>query len=149
LSPANSRIVTPEDKKELEWALARLRPSFDELAKWFIDPMRETRPSQAIYGYEKLWDLISSAFVGGSRGTVTVSGKNYVHHVQTQKMRDDRASAPAEVALLKAIVAERGDSPVEHPFKEADAILKNVNMRLESDEFPPVTVDAIYRRLKK
>jgi hypothetical protein len=78
LSPENSEVITPENKKELERALKILRPSFDELAKWFIDPMRETKPDVANYGYEKLYGLLWATFVGGSRGTVTDSGKNFL-----------------------------------------------------------------------
>src|ERR1700730_344282 len=86
LSPENSRVLTPENKRELEEALDRLRPSFDELAKWFIDPMRETSPSRAMYGYEKLWALLGAVFVGGSGGTVTDSGEIYfINYVKPRK----------------------------------------------------------------
>ena len=148
LSPENSRVLTPENKRELEKALDRLRPSFDELAKWFIDPMRETSPSRAIYGYEKLWRLLGAVFVGGSRGTVTDSGEIYfINYVKTQKMRDARASAPAEVALRAAIEAERRPGQIEHPWKEASAIRDAVNKRLKSDGFGPVKVGKILLRL--
>ena len=147
LSPENSRILAPENKRELERALDRLRPSFDELAKWFIDPLRETKPSHAMYGYEKLWELLSAVFVGGSRGTVTDSGKNYFDNVKTQKMRDARASAPEEVALRAAIEAERWPGQIEHTWKEASAIRAAVNKRLKSGGFDPVKVGKILRRL--
>lgn len=99
LSPKNSRVLTPENKRELEEALDRLRPSFDELAKWFIDPMRETSPSPLCTAM-KNWALLGAVFVGGSRGTVTDSGEIYfINYVKTQKMRDARASAPEKVAL--------------------------------------------------
>ncbi|HEY4848003.1 MAG TPA: hypothetical protein VIH87_09485 [Methylocella sp.] len=148
LSPENSRVLTPENKRELEKALDRLRPSFDDLAKWFIDPMRETSPSRAMYGYEKLWALLAAVFVGGSRGTITDSGEIYfINYVKTQKMRDARASAPAEVALRAAIEAERRPGQIEHPWKEASAIRDAVNKRLKSDGFGPVKVGKILLRL--
>ena len=148
LSPENSRVLTPENKRELEEALDRLRPSFDELAKWFIDPMRETSPSRAMYGYEKLWALLGAVFVGGSGGTVTDSGEIYfINYVKTQKMRDARASAPEKVALRAAIEAERRPGQFMHTWKEASAIRNAVNKRLKSDGFDPVKVGKILRRL--
>jgi hypothetical protein len=73
LSPENSRVLTPENKGELERALYRLRPSFDELAKWFIDPLRET---EAMYGYEKLYGLLAAAFVGEAVALSPIAVKN-------------------------------------------------------------------------
>src|SRR3981081_4275335 len=70
LSSEAANIVTTEDKVELARALRKLRPAFDELAIWFFDQFRETRPSFAMYGYEKIWQLMAAAFVAGSGGTV-------------------------------------------------------------------------------
>jgi hypothetical protein len=146
LSPENSRVLTPEDKRHLEWALDKLRPSFDELAKWFIDPMRETSPSRAIYGYEKLWRLLGAVFVGGSRGTVTDSGKNYFDAERTRMMRAKRERPE----ILDAIVAVRGDGPVEHPWSTAAKIYDRVNTWLESHGHHADAIkDAIYRGLRK
>lgn len=147
IRPVNSKIITRGDKLKLQWALARLRPSFDELAKWFIDPMRETRPSDAVYGYDKLWELMAAAFLAGGRGTVAVNGKKYWRHVQAQKMRDARRATPKEVALRTAIVAESRPGRIERTWKEANAIRGAVNKRLTLNGFDPVNTDKIRRRL--
>ena len=72
LSPAAAKTVTPDDKADLERALSALRPSFDELAKCFFDPVREQKPAFCEHGYHVLWRLIRAAFAAGSRGTMSV-----------------------------------------------------------------------------
>jgi hypothetical protein len=71
--------------------------------------------------------------------------------VQSKIARDGLANKnkPAREALLAAIVAERGDGPPARPSKEAAAILGAVNRRIELAGFEPVSVDVIYRQLKK
>jgi Family of unknown function (DUF5681) len=73
LSPAAAKTVTPDDKAALEQALSALRPSFDELAKCFFDPVREQKPALCEHGYHVLWSLIGAAFAAGSRGTMSES----------------------------------------------------------------------------
>jgi hypothetical protein len=145
LSPEASPVLAPENKRELERALYRLRPSFDELAKGFIDPLRETKPNRAMYGYEKLWEFMDAVFVGGSRGVVTDSGKNYFAAERRRIMRAKRERPE----ILDAIVAVRGDGPVEHPSSTAVKIYDRVNTWLESHGRADASEDAIYRRLRK
>jgi hypothetical protein len=144
LSPENSRVLTPEDKRHLEWALDKLRPSFDELAKWFIDPMRETSPSRAIYGYEKLWRLLGAVFVGGSRGVVTKSHKKFHDAERTRTMRAGRDRPE----ILEAIIAVRGhNNPDKHRYTVAGRILDKVNAWLKEHGHKPVLVDALAKKI--
>jgi hypothetical protein len=141
LSPRNSRVVSPENKKELERALYRLRPSFDELAKWFIDP---TGPIRAVYGYEKLWVLLSAVFVGGSRGVVTKSHEKFHDAARTRMMRAGRDRPE----ILEAIIAVRGhNNPADHPHSVAALFLDRVNAWLKECGHKPVLVDALARKI--
>jgi len=85
LSPAAAKTVTPDDKAALERALRALRPSFDELAKCFFDPVREQKPAFCAHGYHMLWSLIGAAFVTGSRGTMSESARSYASRVNALK----------------------------------------------------------------
>jgi succinate dehydrogenase/fumarate reductase flavoprotein subunit len=73
--------------------------------------------------------------------------KSEFDNKHAEEMRNARANLPEEIALLKAIAAERGNGPVERSWKEANAIHDEVNRRLESEGHKPVNVDKIRRRL--
>ena len=74
LSSAAAKL-TPSDKADLERALSA--PGvFDELAKWFFDPLREQKPALYEYGCHLLWRLMDAAFVAGSRGTLSESARS-------------------------------------------------------------------------
>jgi hypothetical protein len=144
LSPEVSPVLAPENKRELERALDRLRPSFDELAKWFIDPMRETKPSRAMYGYEKLWEFMDAVFVVGSRGVVTESHKKFHDAEGARTMRAGRDRPE----ILEAIIAVRGhNNPADHPYSVAALKLDSVNAWLEEHGYKPVKSDALARRI--
>jgi hypothetical protein len=85
LSPAAAKTVTPDDKAALERARRALRPSFDELAKCFFDPLREQKPAFCEHGYDLLWRLIGAAFVAGSRGTMSESARSYASRANALK----------------------------------------------------------------
>jgi hypothetical protein len=85
LSPAAVKTVAPDDKAALERALSALRPSFDELAKWFFDPLREQKPAVCEHGYCTLWSLLGAAFVAGSRGTMSESARSYASRANALK----------------------------------------------------------------
>jgi hypothetical protein len=144
LSPNALKVLTQENKRELERALDRLRPSFDELAKWFIDPLRETKFHRAMYGYEKLWELLIAAFVSGSRGVVTESHKKLHNAEGTRTMRAGRERPE----ILEAIIAVRGhNNPDEHPYTVAARILDKVNAWLKTHGYKPVLVKALATRI--
>ena len=84
LSPAVAN-VTPSDKADLERALSALRPSFDELAKCFFNPVREQKPAVCEHGYYMLWSLIGAAFVAGSSGTMSKSARSYASRANALK----------------------------------------------------------------
>jgi hypothetical protein len=68
---------------------------------------------------------------------------------QARAARQARAQTPKERALIRAIVAVRGDDPAERSWKEADRIRKEVNDRLAAAGHGRVKADVIYRRLLK
>jgi hypothetical protein len=77
LSDCNKPYLEGGERVEVEKALGRLRLSFDELAKWFVEPLRDSQPGKMQYGYEKLWALVSAAYLIGSRGTITDAGRKF------------------------------------------------------------------------
>jgi hypothetical protein len=85
VSPAAAKTVTPDDIAALEQALSALRPSFDELAKCFFDPVREQKPALCEHGYYLLWSLMGAAFVAGSCGTISQSARSYASRANALK----------------------------------------------------------------
>jgi hypothetical protein len=73
--------------------------------------------------------------------------REYLESAASQ-MRAARANKPEELALREAIEAERQNREVLQPWKMAEEILDSVNQHLVQQNFPPVNVDRIYRRLK-
>src|ERR1700730_2363052 len=109
LSPAAAKNVTPDDKAALQRALRVLRPSFDELAKCFFDPVREQKPAFCEHGYYMLWSLISAAFVAGSRGTISDSAQRYTNRVKARKGQRTKVKQ-YRMDKLKEVLAERYSS---------------------------------------
>jgi hypothetical protein len=145
LSPKGLKVLTPENKRELERALYRLRPSFDELAKWFIDPLRETKPNRAMYGYEKLWEFMDAVFVGGSRGVVTESHKKFLDAEHMQMVVRAGRNRPE---ILEAIIAvRRHNKPDDHPYSVAASILPRVNAWLKEHGHKPALKKAVATRI--
>ena len=130
--------LTDEDRKAIEDGVRTLKQGFSLL--------NSTDPNFVRYG---AWRIMFGAAAIASRATVAGSVKKSVATEHTQKMRDARTNSPEKKALREAIVAERGDGPVDRPTKEAGAILDRVNARLESAGFPPVKIDVVRRQLEK
>jgi hypothetical protein len=103
--------LTVEDKAELERGLKTLRPAFDELAKCFLDPLRDSAQSRAMYGYVKLWELMTAAFQIGAYGIVTDSAKAFFapeiqRHMIDAQAAKARAANSAQAAERKAKLVE-------------------------------------------
>lgn len=92
---------------------------------------------------------VEAAFTIGATVGVSESTKQLLRIRQAAAARKARETQPRELAIGRAIQAERGSGPVVRPAKEAAAILSGVNTRLKLEGFEGVTVDVIYRRLKK
>lgn len=94
----SSDVPTDEDRAELERHSKKLEHSFREMLK-VIDDLEKTKPSVAFHGRICLWDLMASAFIIGSRGTVTDSAKNFFRagiETETMATQARRASAGNE-----------------------------------------------------
>jgi hypothetical protein len=76
---------------------------------------------------------------------------------QAAEARFARAISPERLAFEAAVPAAQGDRPVTRPWKDARAILKNVNKILKAEfvptkkkkEFVPRKIGAVGRVLKK
>jgi hypothetical protein len=88
--------LTTEDRKVLERAHKRLREQFEELVKWFVDPVRETNLPPPGYGYGRLWELMSAAFMIGSKGTVSDSGRAYFTPAIISELQRDKGRKSGE-----------------------------------------------------
>jgi hypothetical protein len=73
----NYEKLTDEEKEILGKGLKHLRPAIEELAKWFIEPLRETKPGRADCGYEQLDRILGWAFAIGSKSVVQDSAISY------------------------------------------------------------------------
>jgi hypothetical protein len=89
--------LTADDREIIKKGLARVRPAFDELAKWFIEPLRQTKPSNVEYGYEKLYELVSWAWALGAKADVPESADSYVH---SRHAKGERPLKPINKAIL-------------------------------------------------
>ena len=142
--------------------LEKVKPSRDEFDYCTDELLRETastlricypsvvlkRSQVQILRYLVL-RTIEAAFTIGAIVGISESTKQLLKIRQAEVARKARETQPRELALRKAILAERGCGPVLRPAKEAAAILTAVNARLKLDRFEEVNVDVIYRRLKK
>jgi hypothetical protein len=68
---------------------------------------------------------------------------------QAEHMRHKRATNPKEIALLRAIAKHTNFLSIPSPaWTEATAILADVNRELAEQEYAPVKVDVVRRRLE-
>jgi hypothetical protein len=70
--------LNPDDRKTIEICLKHLRLEVDQLCKWFIEPLRQSRPSMADYGYELLWAVLGHARALGAKADVPESARSFV-----------------------------------------------------------------------
>jgi len=98
-------VAKKDDQADLERALNALRPSFDELASCFLDPLREQKPALCEHGYYMLWSLISSAFVAGSRATISESAQSYASRLKALKQPSSKVKQ-RQMNALKEVLAE-------------------------------------------
>ena len=105
LSEGAAKLLAPDDRAELERALSALRPSFEELAKSFLDPLREQDPALYEQGYYRLWSLMGAAFVAGSRGTISGSAQTYTSRVKALKQPSSKVKQK-RIDALKVVLAE-------------------------------------------
>lgn len=148
LMPPGCLCLPDDEYKALKYSTEAIRPAFDDLAKWFIEPLREKRPDMVEYGYEKLWVLIGAAFRVGTHGTVTEGAKNFYKPQIAAEMRNSQAElarqekkrqeAPRQEALKTAIKALVDPAALVDSEKFAESIREAAKARLPSrkDNWP-------------
>jgi hypothetical protein len=72
------RPLLPEDAKLLKLGKQKAELAFEQLAKWFVQPLQEGSPSRATHGYTMLSDLMVGAFLIGSRGVHSETALNLI-----------------------------------------------------------------------
>ena len=100
--------------------------------------------------FNRIISMYGKAFMGiGKSSENKTNAHRFILTKQAEAARKNCAASPREIALIAAIEAERGTTPILRPNKEADAILDGVNRRLEAAGFEQVKVDVVRRRLEK
>jgi len=141
-----SKAVTGEDLEDLKHARRNFVGCFTQLAE-LIDTFEK---NEAEFGYQCLCQVVSGAFIVGSRGTVAKSANRALMSAQAAFARASGAQkrAAQEQALLAAINQVHPGAPCARPSSMAAAKLVAINRYLKAAGFAPVKKDAVYRRLK-
>jgi hypothetical protein len=96
--------------------------------------------------------IAGAAYVIGAHGAMTDTAQVFFEKSRAAHMRVTRAAGAEEEELRAAIeavaVANGITIPSENAYKDAGIILSEVNERLSGSRAKPVSVDAIYRRLR-
>lgn len=142
-SALKSNLIVESERKALVQALARFEGAI-------------SLPSECVSDDDKpdLARAIVGAFEIGSKTTASESAAAHTRREQAAEMRQTkaamRAKKPEELALQLAIEQSvSSDTPLGQPWKIADAIRESVNNQMMAQGFSEVSVDAIYRKLKK
>jgi hypothetical protein len=107
LMPPGSLCLPEDEYATLKFASEELRPAFDELVKWFIEPLRETQPSRCEYGYQQIGTLLGAAFHIGTHGTVTEGAKNYFRPQISDEIAPEIIATTKKFQTQAAIEARR------------------------------------------
>jgi hypothetical protein len=69
--------LNSDERKIIKIGLEHLRLEVDQLCKWFIEPLRQSRPSMADYGYELLWKVLNHTWALGAKADVPESSRSF------------------------------------------------------------------------
>lgn len=107
-SEKGARVLHAEDAIRLKRAAERVRPTFDELMRVFVEPLRESKPGVAAYWREKLLSLVLDGFAAGSCSSLSDTTEKYAQdYARTEGMTAIKAEARAgTVAEQKSILSE-------------------------------------------
>jgi len=100
LKPTNDKILADNDRKDLEFALAILRPAFEGCLQRMIAPVttEELHTSPFLCGPDGLNQLLGAAFIIGRLGGETDTAKNFYGN----KHGGDGGKASGDARNLKA-----------------------------------------------
>ena len=142
----NVRKYDKQGDQFYESLIAQLGSHYSQLSQL----MNLTMNAQAsMMGHEIVAKLMLSAWSLGTAAAVAPEVQQKLNEWQTAKMREAKAEKPEERALSVAIEAELKGREFQQPKKEAGAMLSAVNARLAETGHKPVSLDTIFRRLKK
>jgi hypothetical protein len=134
LSDINMRFIGGSERDLLENQSQYLRPAFDKLTKLIFDPLRTNDPAAMHRGYEQLRRLMVAAYLIGSHGTVTESGRKFFEHQRTAPARSSRAMKRDKkvVEIINAVRAEMKENRTKptRGLKYASIILPGVTKRI-------------------
>jgi hypothetical protein len=151
--PPGVKKLTPKILIDMVLARTEARIASGELAEQDADDanyeagrLRMFRDSALPDG---LWSLLAAFHRLGQIDPNMLIASRAVGAAQGRLMRAAKKAQAAdyEAAIAAAIIAERGDGPSDHPWKEAEIILYGVNTRLQSQGRGPTNQMKIYRWL--
>jgi hypothetical protein len=142
-----SGYLTAADYAVVQQAVKELRMAELEL---LASLGRMNDPALARRAMELIAGIARAAYVIGAHGAMTDTADKFFKHSRTKHMRLRRQESRRERDLIEAIEAVRGRGPSQHPFKEADGILADVNVRLSAlGHKRGISRLTLYRRLRR
>jgi hypothetical protein len=104
-SSLTSKLLTDQDRLDLETGHRNFTLFFDELARLIDRFKRVGDTNTAEFGYECLFNIVSGAFLIGSRGTLTESAGRFVVNENSAIARaGNSAKAAASRATLSDVI---------------------------------------------
>jgi hypothetical protein len=137
--------LNPDDRKTIEIGLKRLRPAVDQLCNWFIEPLRQSRPSMADYGHELLWAVLGHAWALGAKADVPESSRSFW---QSERAKGER---PKTSILNKAILEKLELNPRARANLIHKELIGNPPPGISADEINAInqiTFDSIVSRVR-
>jgi hypothetical protein len=143
-----SGYLNDVDRAVVEQAIQQLRRAEAELPTLLGRVSLLSRyPSLSRKLLEMTAAIAGTAYVIGAHGAMTDTARVFFEKSRATQMRYRRATSSQERELRAAIEtlveASKGSIPSGRPYKDAESIMDEVNVRLSK----PVGVDAIARRI--
>jgi hypothetical protein len=126
-----------DDIAALDRASKKLRPASDEVFKWAIEPLKETKPGRAEYLAEQLWTLLSATLVTGQCGTISKLSVSAANALIAQGRSKDAISEEIEKKLRQDVAAPQG---------KIDAATRKLERKLKR---PPLSPNARKMRVSR
>jgi hypothetical protein len=143
------------DRKDLQRAVDKLDNSADaaDVVGAVTRAIGQSEPGEAQeHALLCLWGALASAYIIGSRGTLSDNSKKVAKQVQAQEMRATtskrRQEDPTTQILSEAVDKHLRPGDEAHPYKAADAMLISVNQAIESQGVPPAKRNRIAKIIK-
>jgi hypothetical protein len=139
--------LSDADRAVVEHAVQQLRSAERE---FFTLLGQVSDPVSARNLLEQIAVVARAAYIIGAHCAMTDTADRFFQHGRAKHMRVRRPESKWERDLTAAIEAVRGRGRSQHPYKEADTILEDVNRRLSAlGHKKGISRTTLYRRLRR